>query len=220
MKGVLFFKKVCYVERMAEMPSNQIIQKSSSLNFCFQQSRQCEGSFMTKDQLQLLSVAVLRDMAKKSGVKSVSALRKSALVDALLENQKNHSENSSGHGSESSGLSPKDHERREEHGRQNPDRDESRVHASGASRKSAKANGAGSARGEELQDVTGNRTQQTTGVSHETVKPVGDTAAGQPAPDARAVRAAVPAVRVARCRGPEGSCGEGRPGSWQEAGSK
>ena len=67
---------------------------------------------MTKDQLQLLSVAVLRDMAKKSGVKSVSALRKSALVDALLENQKNHSENSSGHGSESSGLSPKDHERR------------------------------------------------------------------------------------------------------------
>ena len=30
---------------------------------------------MTKDQLQLLSVAVLRDMAKKSGVKSVSALR-------------------------------------------------------------------------------------------------------------------------------------------------
>ena len=127
---------------------------------------------MTKDQLQLLSVAVLRDMAKKSGVKSVSALRKSALVDALLENQKNHSENSSGHGSESSGLSPKDHERREEHGRQNPDRDESRVHASGASRKSAKANGAGSARGEELQDVTGNRTQQTTGVSHETVKPV------------------------------------------------
>ncbi|HCE73172.1 MAG TPA: hypothetical protein DEP67_01325, partial [Lachnospiraceae bacterium] len=63
---------------------------------------------MTKDQLQLLSVAVLRDMAKKSGVKSVSALRKSALVDALLENQKNQSENSSGHGSEPAGSSLKD----------------------------------------------------------------------------------------------------------------
>ena len=85
---------------------------------------------MTKDQLQLLSVAVLRDMAKKSGVKSVSALRKSALIDALLENQKNNSENNSGHGSEPSGTSLKDHERRENHGRQNPDREENRVHAS------------------------------------------------------------------------------------------
>jgi hypothetical protein len=31
MKGVLFFKKVCYVEHMAEVPSTLIIQKSSSL---------------------------------------------------------------------------------------------------------------------------------------------------------------------------------------------
>lgn len=40
---------------------------------------------MTKDQLQLLSVAVLRDMAKKSGMKGVSTMRKGALVEALSE---------------------------------------------------------------------------------------------------------------------------------------
>lgn len=40
---------------------------------------------MTKEKLQLLSVAVLRDMAKKSGIKGVSSMRKGALIDALAE---------------------------------------------------------------------------------------------------------------------------------------
>lgn len=128
---------------------------------------------MAKDQLQLLSVAVLRDMAKKSGVKSVSTLRKSALVDALLENQKNESENISVHGSEPSGTAPKDHGGRGDRGRQNPDREENRGHASGASRKSEKVTGAGPARGEELQDAAGDRARQTSGISHETARPAG-----------------------------------------------
>ena len=132
---------------------------------------------MTKDQLQLLSVAVLRDMAKKSGVKSVSALRKSALIDALLENQKNNSENNSGHGSEPSGTSLKDHERRENHGRQNPDREENRAHASEASRETAKLVDSGSGRGEELQGSTGDAARQTSGVSRETGR-TDETASG------------------------------------------
>ena len=125
---------------------------------------------MTKDQLQLLSVAVLRDMAKKSGVKSVSALRKSALVDALLENQKNQSENSSGHGSEPAGSSLKDRGTREDHGRQNPDREENRAHASDAGRKTAKTGGTGSGRSEELQDGTGYGARQMPGASREAVR--------------------------------------------------
>lgn len=40
---------------------------------------------MTKEQLQLLSVSLLRDMAKKRGLKGVSAMRKSALIDAVAE---------------------------------------------------------------------------------------------------------------------------------------
>lgn len=125
---------------------------------------------MTKDQLQLLSVAVLRDMAKKSGVKSVSALRKSALVDALLENQKNQSENSSGHGSEPAGSSLKDRGTREDHGRQNPDREENRAHASDAGRKTAKTGGTGSGRSEELQDGTGYGARQMPSASREAVR--------------------------------------------------
>ena len=125
---------------------------------------------MTKDQLQLLSVAVLRDMAKKSGVKSVSALRKSALVDALLENQKNQSENSSGHGSEPAGASLKDRGTREDHGRQNPDREENRAHASDAGRKTAKTGGTGSGCSEELQDGTGYGARQMPGASREAAR--------------------------------------------------
>ena len=168
---------------------------------------------MTKDQLQLLSVAVLRDMAKKSGVKSVSALRKSALVDALLENQKNQSENSSGHGSEPAGSSLKDRGAREDHGRQNPDREENRAHASDAGRKTAKTC-------RTAPDTERGRCRARVVRQPGRMRQLRDTAAGRPAPGARAVRAAVPAARAARRRGPEDSCGEGRPGSWQEAGSQ
>lgn len=40
---------------------------------------------MTKEQLQLQSLAALREMAKSCGMKGISALRKGALIDALAE---------------------------------------------------------------------------------------------------------------------------------------
>ena len=44
---------------------------------------------MTKEKLQLLSVALLRDMAKKRGIKGTSSMRKGALVDALADGEEN-----------------------------------------------------------------------------------------------------------------------------------